>query len=118
VGGPDGLRRHVLGFEYTGHGVRVKAVSAATGAPAWTMTLPTSLPQGLGLVPAGKVVVVEAGHDDPDSVAEVSVVTEYIAVDLSTGHRLWTAPASAADGEVPPIAAAGDLLLTGDLTGG
>lgn len=110
----------VLGVEQTGNAAQVHAVSALTGAPAWTMTLPASLPQVLGLVPAGSVVVVEAGRglDDP---AGGAVVTEYVAVDVTTGHQVWTAPVRSGSNplpdEIPPIAAAGDLLLTGDPAG-
>src|SRR5204863_8768635 len=98
----------------------VHAVSALTGAPAWTITLPASLPQVLGLVPVGSLVVVEAGRDLNDP-AGGAVVTEYVAVDVTTGHQVWTAPVRTVSNEVPdeipPIAAAGDLLLTGDPAG-
>lgn len=108
----------VLGVEQTGNAAHVHAVSALTGAPAWTMAFPASLPQVLGLVPAGNVVVVEAGRalDDP---AGGAVVTEYVAVDVTTGHQVWTAPvrSNPLPDEIPPIAAAGDLLLTGDPAG-
>lgn len=110
----------MLGVEQDGHTAQVHAVSALTGAAAWTVTLPASLPQVLGLVPAGNVVVVEAGRalDDP---AGGAVVTEYVAVDVTTGHQMWTAPVRSGSNplpdEIPPIAAAGDLLLTGDLAG-
>jgi outer membrane protein assembly factor BamB len=110
----------VLGVEQDGHTARVHAVAALTGAPAWTMALPASLPQVLGLVPAGSVVVVEAGRglDDP---AGGAVVTEYVAVDVRTGHQVWTVPVRSGShplpDESPPIAAAGNLLLTGDPAG-
>ncbi len=110
----------VLGVEQDGHTAQVHAVAALTGAPAWTLALPASLPVVLGLVPAGGVVVVEAGRglDDP---AGGAVVTEYVAVDARTGHQVWTAPVRGGShplpDEIPPIAAAGDLLLTGDLAG-
>jgi len=100
----------VLGVAQTAGGVQVNAVSAMTGAPAWTLTLPVALPQVLGLVPAGSVVVVEAGHGSglPSGGA---VVSEYIAVDLATGHQVWTAPVgSSGPHEIPPVAVAGDLL--------
>jgi putative pyrroloquinoline-quinone binding quinoprotein len=50
-----------------------------------------------------------------------SVVTEYVAVDLATGRQVWTAPVRVTGHEVPdvfpPVAAAGDLLLTDDPAG-
>jgi outer membrane protein assembly factor BamB len=110
----------VLGVDRIGHPAHVHAVSALTGAPAWTITLPASLPEVLGLVPAGSVVVVEAGRD-LDNPAGGAVVTEYVAVDVTTGHQVWTAPvrtvSNEVPNEVPPIAAAGNLLLTGDPAG-
>jgi outer membrane protein assembly factor BamB len=108
----------VLGVEQAGHPAKVHAVSALTGGPAWTMTLPASLPDVLGLVPAGSVVVVEAGRDLDDP-AGGAVVTQYVAVDARTGHRVWTAPVRSVQipDEIPPIAAAGELLLTGDPAG-
>ena len=88
----------------------VHAVSAATGRPLWTVTLPKSVSFILGLVPAGSVVVVEAGH-------RVGVafdgVFRYIALNVKTGRTLWTAPAGGTY-QSPPIAASGKYLLTGD----
>lgn len=110
----------VLGISRTASPAQVSAVSAMTGAAAWTLSLPASLPEVLGLVPAGSVVVVEAGRglDDP---AGGSVVTEYVAVDLATGRQVWTAPVPVTGREgpdvFPPVAAAGNLLLTGDPAG-
>jgi hypothetical protein len=43
-------------------GNQVDAIRAATGAPAWTAALPATLSAALGLVPAGNVVIVEAGR--------------------------------------------------------
>jgi outer membrane protein assembly factor BamB len=110
----------VLGVQQDGHTAQVHAVSALTGAPAWTMFLPASLPQVLGLVQAGSVVVVEAGRGLTDP-AGGAVVTEYVAVDVTTGHQVWTAPVRSGSNplpdEIPPIAAAGNLLLTGDPAG-
>jgi outer membrane protein assembly factor BamB len=107
----------LLGVSSTGSTAQVTAVSATTGAPAWKLTLPRSVPEVLGLVPAGGVVLVEAGRNDSASVAQLLVVTEYIAVDLATGHVLWTAQAGVNSYVMPPIAASGDLLLTGDAAG-
>jgi hypothetical protein len=89
------------------------------GSATLTLTLPRSLPEVLGLVPAGNVVVVEAGlrQGEPSWVSGNPVVTEYIAVDLATGHEVWTLPAGMNPYTMPPIAVSGDLLLTGDLAG-
>jgi len=108
----------VLGVTSAGSAAQVDAISAMTGGPAWTVTLPRSLTAVLGLVPAGNVVVVEAGHDFGQGPARVSpAVTEYIALDLATGHEAWAAPVGVNRLIMPPIAASGDLLLTGNLAG-
>ena len=100
-----------------GWGAQIDAARAVTGVPAWTATLPRSLPDILGLVPAGKVVLIEAGRDFGQPPAEVfPAVTYYIALDQATGRQLWTLPA---DGRMqqPPVAVAGNLLLITDRTG-
>ena len=94
---------------------RVKAISAMTGEPAWTAALPASLPDILGLIPATGVVVVAAGHSNGAALA-MPVVTEYIALDLATGAMRWTAPVTG-HYQSPPIAAAGQYVLTGDPAG-
>src|SRR2546421_8997620 len=73
----------VLGVDRIGHPAHVHAVSALTGAPAWTITLPASLPEVLGLVPAGSLVVVEAGRDLNDP-AGGAVVAEDLALGVTT----------------------------------
>jgi outer membrane protein assembly factor BamB len=92
---------------------RVHAISAATGKPLWTVTMPKSLPEVLGLVPAGNVVVVEAGHPDENSVAMEPIATEYVALDVKTGRTRWTAPIGGTY-QSPPTAVSGKYLLTGD----
>jgi outer membrane protein assembly factor BamB len=99
----------------------VAAIRATTGTAAWAVTLPSSLPDILGLVPAGKVVVVEAGHDIGQAPAAVfPVVTEFLGLDQGTGRQLWATPA-AGQYQQPPIAsaetAAGTLLVTADPSG-
>jgi hypothetical protein len=69
------------------------------------------------VVPGGNVLVVEAGQDVADSVAQDFAVTEYIAVDLATGRQLWTAPVVATGGGTPPVAVSGNLLLAGNADG-
>jgi hypothetical protein len=82
---------------------RVHAISAATGKPLWTANMPESLPEVLGLVPAGNVVVVEAGHPDDNSVARKPIATEYVALDIKTGRtaaaRALHRPTSATDSQ-------------------
>jgi outer membrane protein assembly factor BamB len=95
-------------------GNQVDAVRAATGKLIWTATIPASLPQILGLVPAGDVVIVEAGHTIGQApAAVVPIVSTDVALDLATGARRWTAPVGG-QYQSPPIAASGTLLLTGD----
>jgi PQQ-like domain len=96
---------------------QVKAISALTGKPAWTATLPASLPYVLGLVPADGVVIVEAEHSVGQAPALVQpVVSEYIALDAATGARRWAVPV-AGRYQSPPIAASGPFVLTGDPAG-
>jgi outer membrane protein assembly factor BamB len=99
------------------NGAKVDAISAATGRPLWTATMPAPLAQVMGLVPADSAVVVESGHTVGQAPAAVfDVVSAYTALDLATGRPLWTVPA---DGtyQNPPIAASGTYLLTGDTSG-
>jgi outer membrane protein assembly factor BamB len=101
--------------------VTVAAVRATTGAPVWAVTLPSSLPDILGLVPAGKVVVIEAGQDNGQPPFGVfPVVTELLGIDQASGRQLWAVP-DAGDYQQPAIAsaeaAAGALLITGDPSG-
>ncbi len=99
------------------NGQQVEAVSATTGTPRWTATIPASLPSILGLVPAGDVVIVEAGHNVGQAPAEVyPVVTEYLALDSATGAMRWAIPVGG-HYQSPPIAASGRFLLTGDPSG-
>lgn len=110
----DGM---VLGVVQTENAAQVSAASAMTGEPKWTLTLPKSLPQVLGLLPAGNIVLVEAGRAFGRAPAMVYAgVTEYIAVDATTGHQAWAAPGGG-QSQNPPIAVAGDILLTGDPSG-
>lgn len=98
-------------------GAQVDAISAATGKPAWTATMPPALTQILGLLPAGNAVIVEAGRPVGQAPAAVfAVVTEYVALDLATGRVLWAVPVGGAY-QNPPLAASGRYLLTGDTTG-
>lgn len=99
------------------NGQQVEAASAATGAPRWTATLPASLPWILGLVPAGNVVIVEAGVTVGQAPAAVyPVVSEYVALDLATGRMRWSVPVGG-QYQSPPIAASGKYVLTGDPSG-
>jgi outer membrane protein assembly factor BamB len=98
-------------------GTQVDAISAATGEPVWTATMPAALSQVLGLTPAAGVVIVEAGHTIGQAPAAVfAVVTEYVALDLATGRQLWALPVGGAY-QNPPLAVSGPYLLTGDPTG-
>jgi outer membrane protein assembly factor BamB len=98
-------------------GARVDAVSAATGEPLWTATLPSTLPQVVGLVPAAGAVIVEAGNAAGQAPGAVfPAVSEYIALDLATGRMLWAAPAGG-QFQNPPIAVSGKYLLTADPSG-
>lgn len=96
---------------------KVHAVRAATGAPLWTVAMPGSASEVLGLIPAGNVVVVAAGHQvGQGSVAQFPIVSEYIAVGLATGRRLWSVPVGG-QYQSPRIAVSGRYLLTGDPSG-
>lgn len=98
-------------------GAQVYAISAVTGKPAWTATMPAALTQVLGVMPAGDVVIVEAGHTVGQTPRAVfAVVTEYVALDLVTGRVLWAVPVAGAY-QNPPLAASGRYLLTGDTSG-
>jgi len=105
--------RDLLGAD--GDQLHVHAISAATGAPLWTATMPKSAPDVLGLLPAGNVVVVAAGHPTGYP-AGGFFVSEYVGLSLATGKRLWTAPEG---GRItsPPAAVSGKYLLTGDPSG-
>lgn len=102
-------------------GVTVAAIRATTGALVWAVALPSSLPRFLGLVPAGKVVVVEAGRDVGRAPAAVfPVVTEFLGLDQATGRQLWAVPADSRYQD-PAITfagtAGGGLVVTGDASG-
>ena len=104
----------VLSLSYRPAGV--EAVSAVTGSTRWAAGVPARL-QAYGLVPGNGVVIVEAGREFGHAPALVTYgVTEYVALDLSSGRRLWTV---GAPGHVqnPPIAISGKLVLTADLAG-
>jgi outer membrane protein assembly factor BamB len=110
----DGM---LLGITEGPNGAQVHAVRAVTGGPAWSVSMPAALPWILGLVPAGGVVVVEAGHGVGRGPAmAMPVVSEYIALNPATGRELWTIPVGGTD-QSPPIAVAGSVLLTGDTSG-
>ena len=102
----------LLGVRFGGPSPVVHAVSAATGRPLWTATMPKSVPFVWGLIPAGNVVVAEAAHHI--GVAGLGVYRDF-ALDLKTGRTLWTAPVSGSY-QSPPIAASGKYLLTADST--
>jgi outer membrane protein assembly factor BamB len=96
---------------------RLHAIRAATGAPLWTATMPKSAPLILGLLPAGNVVVVAAGHNTgPFPIGYIPVVSAYVALDRATGKRLW-ATTVGGDYQSPPAAVSGKYLLTGDVSG-
>jgi hypothetical protein len=106
----------VLGLAFRAGNAAVFAVSAATGSTEWTAKPPGRLVP-LGVLPGHGVVIVEAGKDFGHAPALVAPgVTEYVALDLSTGRRLWTTGAPY-HFQNPPIAISGDLVLTTDLTG-
>jgi outer membrane protein assembly factor BamB len=119
---PAGLgHRPAPGDAVSSGNATVGAVRATTGARVWALTLPSSLPDILGLVPAGKVVVVEAGQDIGQAPGEtLPVVTELLGIDQATGRQLWAVPATG-DYQQPAIASAeaadGALLITGDPSG-
>src|SRR5215472_13942582 len=104
----------VLSLSYRPAGV--DAVSAVTGSTRWVAGMPARL-QAYGLVPGNGVVIVEAGHEFGHAPALVTFgVTEYVALDLRTGRRLWTL-AAPWHFQNPPIAISGNRVLTTDLTG-
>lgn len=107
--------RDLLGTD--GDELHVHAISAATGAPLWTVSMPKSAPLVLGLLPAGNVVIVAAGHySQPYASGVFTIVSEYVALDLATGKRLWAAPVGGRS-QSPVAAVSGQYLLTGDQSG-
>ena len=107
--------RDLLGIDVATNQVHV--VRAATGAQLWTATMPKSAPLILGLLPAGNVVVVAAGHDTgPSPMGYIPIVSAYVALDLATGKRLWETSVGG-DYQSPPAAVSGKYLLTGDASG-
>jgi hypothetical protein len=109
----DGL---VLGFQYA-HGKKtVRAVSALTGAPAWTVRPPRAQPGVLGIVAGPGVVVAEVGHavgTAPELVT--SAVREDMVLDARTGKLLWTVPVTGFG--APPLAIAGSVVVSGGRLG-
>jgi outer membrane protein assembly factor BamB len=103
----------LLGVSYFAEPADAYAVSAATGRAAWSARLSGRL-LALGIVPGNRVVIVEAGHLYGRMGAPG--VTEYVALDLRTGRRLWTAAAPWHFAN-PPITISGNSVLTTDLTG-
>lgn len=98
-------------------GASVDAISAATGRPLWTATMPQPLAQIMSLVPAGNAVIVESARTVGQAPAAVyGAVSEYTALDLATGRPLWTVPVGGTY-QNPPIAVSRDYLLTGDTSG-
>ena len=109
----DGL---VLSVSFLAKPAGVVAVSAATGSTVWTADMPARL-LAQGLVPGNGVVIVEAGRLIGQAPAlVVPGVTEFVALDLRTGRRLWTAGAPG-HFENPAIAISGNLVLTAGLSG-
>jgi len=106
----DGL---VLSTSFLAQPARAYAVSASTGSEVWTAEPPGRL-LAIGLVPGNGIVVLEAGHQYGPMGAPG--VTEYVALDLRTGRRLWTAGAPY-HFESPAIAISGNRVLTADLSG-
>lgn len=98
-------------------GAAVAAISAATGAPRWTVTMPGPRSRIVGLVPAGGAVIVESAREIGTAPAALFwVVSEYTALSVASGRMLWTLPV-AGRFQDPPIAASGQYLLTGDTSG-
>jgi hypothetical protein len=118
----------------------VAAVSALTGAGVWAAPVPRSVPDVVGFVADGTVGVIEAGREigkQPDCSGDKHCpallgpeATTEIAVDITTGRRLWIARlpgpsqsiASAGEngqviGGIPPVAVAGNEVLAGSATG-
>jgi hypothetical protein len=103
----------VLSASFLAKPAGVVAVSAATGSTVWTADTPGQL-LAIGLVPGNGIVVLEAGHQY--GLMGAPGVTEYVALDLRTGRRLWTAGAPY-HFESPAIAISGNRVLTADLSG-
>lgn len=103
----------LLGVSLDGH--QVHALQAATGAPVWTATLRGSNSQVYGLVPAGQAVIAETGHTVGQAMIYPAVF-DYVALDLATGRELWAEPV-AGGYQSPPVAAAGNLLVTANSAG-
>lgn len=98
-------------------GARVRAISAETGTPAWTATMPAGLSRIIALVPAPNAVIVESGRTSGQAPAGVFwAVSAYTALDLATGRELWSDPVRGTYQD-PPVAVSGMYLLTGDRSG-
>jgi outer membrane protein assembly factor BamB len=98
-------------------GATVYATSAVTGVPLWTATMPPSLKTTMWLLPAGHAVIVESARriGTPPSLTYYAV-SEFTALDLSTGRLLWTLPIGGTYQD-PAIVVSGQYLLTGDTSG-
>jgi outer membrane protein assembly factor BamB len=98
-------------------GTRVDAISATTGEPLWTATMPPSLSQVVRLVPAAGAVIVEAGNVTGQPLGRVyPAVSEFVVLDLATGGMLWAMPAGGPS-QNPPVAVSGQYLITANPSG-
>jgi outer membrane protein assembly factor BamB len=93
----------------------VRAVDAGSGKLLWSAPLPTNQPDVLGLISSNKIVIAQVGHCG-GTPAGWSFVAEDVVLDAATGHQLWTMTVPGKF-QSPPIAIAGDLVLSGDPAG-
>ncbi len=104
----------VVGLTEEGPAARIKAVSALTGQPRWSVPTPAE-PQVLGVSLEGSAVIVEAGRglDDP---AGTIVVKEIAVYSLADGCPLWRTPVADSPSHLPGnrlVYAAGTIVMAG-----
>jgi outer membrane protein assembly factor BamB len=95
----------------------LEAISALTGQPVWTATVPLSRRERvLGMLASGGFVVVEIGHGV--GYAGILVATREVVFDGASGSRLWSV--SVVPGRFPheqPIAYSQGLIAIADAAG-
>jgi outer membrane protein assembly factor BamB len=105
----------ILGWDYFPT-ENIRALSAATGAEAWSTALETKKdPNIVEIIPGNNVVVVETGHCFP-SPAAPTVITGAHVLELTTGKELWSHPLQQTF-DLPAIAVAADRVIIGDTDG-
>lgn len=103
----------VIGTRYAHGHYTVRAVSALTGAPVWTLRPPRAEQGILGMIAGAGVLVAEISHTiGRPPLAVTLVVGRYMVLDARTGKILWTAPVPGRS-QQPPLAIAGGAVVSG-----